>query len=359
MNVSKSLALLFALLMLPLAVSAQDTTAALPTAAPPAIPPTYNLVGVRYEPQHWNNCGPATLTNALSYYDYGDNQDRAANWLKPNTEDKNVSPWQMAEFVNTQVPELNVYAKVRYGGTIDRIKLLIANNFPVITEQGYDLEAEGKGWMGHYLLVTGYNDAKSLFYTYDSYMGPNKAYTYTEFEEMWQHFNYVYLTLYPTSREAEVNALLGSDADERQNVINSLELARSQAVADNTDAFAWFNMGSNFVMLEMYNEAAIAYDQARSIGLPWRMMWYQFGPFEAYYHTGRYDDMIALSQTNLADGGGQYVEETYYYGGLAREAKGEADRALVNFNNAVEFNPNFSPAKDAIRVLTQQQDGGS
>src|SRR5687767_6061143 len=114
MTISKFLALL-SLLLLPMAVSAQDTTAALATA--PAIPPTYNLVDVRYEPQKWNNCGPATLTNALSYYDYADNQDRAANWLKPNTEDKNVSPWQMAEFVNSQVPELNVYAKVRYGGT--------------------------------------------------------------------------------------------------------------------------------------------------------------------------------------------------------------------------------------------------
>ena len=357
MTLSKSLALMLVLMLMPAAVLAQDTTASLTTPVLPPTPSSYHLMDVRYEPQKWNNCGPATLTNALSYFNYADNQDRAANWLKPNTEDKNVSPWQMAAFVNSQVPELNVYAKVRYGGTPDMIKRLISNDFPVITEQGYDLEAEGKGWMGHYLLVTGYNDAKSLFHTHDSYLGPNKAYTYTEFSEMWQHFNYVYITLYPASREAELNALLGDDADERQNIVRTLELARSEAVADNTDAFAWFNMGSNFVMLEMYNEAAIAYDQARNIGLPYRMMWYQFGAFEAYYHIGRYDDMLVLARSNLADGGGQYIEETYYYGGLARSAKGEPDAALVNFNNALEFNPNFSPAQDALRVLTQQQTG--
>ena len=32
--------------------------------------------------------------------------------------------------------------------------------------------------------------------------------------------------------------------------------------------------------------------------------------------------MIDLAQANLNDGGGQYVEETFYYGGLAREGWG-------------------------------------
>ena len=67
-------------------------------------PSSHQMSGFRYEPQGWNNCGPATLTMGLSYFGYQNNQTVAAAWLKPDYEDKNVSPWQMEEFVNTQVP---------------------------------------------------------------------------------------------------------------------------------------------------------------------------------------------------------------------------------------------------------------
>lgn len=345
------------LLLLPMQALAQNSPLMTPT--PPApLPPYYKLENVRFEPQQWNNCGPATLTNALSYFGYQDNQTRAAKWLKPNYEDKNVSPEQLAEFVNTQVSELPVYAKVRYGGTRDRLKTLIANNFPVIIEKGYDPEPHDLGWMGHYLLVIGYDESRTLYITHDSYISANYEYDYAYIEKFWQHFNYTYLILYTQDREAELNALLGEDADERENIIHALEIARAEAIADQSNPFAWFNMGTNFLALEMYNEAAIAYDQARNLGLPWRMLWYQFGPFEAYYHVGRYNDMIALAQQNLNDGGGQFVEETFYYGGLARQGLGEYERALSNFNAALDFNPNFTPAqeaRDALVALMQQQ----
>ena len=90
-----------ALLVTPLLVSAQEESVLLPSVF------RMNALGTEY--QGWNNCGPATLTNALVHFGYEDDQNRAANWLKPDGEDKNVSPWQMVEFVNTQIPEIPVY----------------------------------------------------------------------------------------------------------------------------------------------------------------------------------------------------------------------------------------------------------
>ncbi|GAB1420919.1 hypothetical protein MASR2M15_10470 [Anaerolineales bacterium] len=315
------------------------------TLAPP--PASFRLQGLHYESQNWNNCGPATLTNALSFFGYADNQKRAAEWLKPNYEDKNVSPWQMAEFVNRHVPEMAVYAKVRYGGDLLLLKQLISNNFPVIIEAGYDPEPDRLGWMGHYLLIDGYDDQNNQFHTLDSYIGPNTTYTYDYIDRFWQHFDRVYMVLYESSREEELNRILGDDADEWQNSLNALDQSRSEAMENPENSFAWFNMGSNFLRLGMYPKPAIAYDQARNYGLPWRMLWYQFGPYEAYYHVGRYDDIIALVTPILNDGGGHFVEESYYYGGLAREGKGEYDRALANYTSAIEFNPNFTPALEA------------
>ena len=44
-------------------------------------------------------------------------------------------------------------------------------------------------------------------------------------------------------------------------------------------------------------------------GLPPRMLWYQFTPYEAYYNIGNYTNVLALVQTMLTST--PYVEETY------------------------------------------------
>lgn len=321
-----------------------------------ALPASWQLSGIQHIYQGWNNCGPATLTEGLTYFGLSDDQYPAAQWLKPNAEDKNVSPWQMLEYVNQQIGG-TVRALERQGGTVERLKTLIASNFVVIIEEGYDPPGENLGWMGHYLLLSGYDDATQQFTAQDTYKGPNLQYSYDHIAEYWEHFNRLYLVLYDGSREAELLGLLGSDADERQNSYNALVMATEDARANQSDAFAWFNIGTNYTALGDYPRAAAAFDQARNIGLPWRMMWYQFGAFEAYYHVGRYDDMIALAQANLNDGGGQYVEETFYYGGLAREGLGENERALNNYNGALQFNPNFTPARVARDALLAKMGG--
>jgi tetratricopeptide (TPR) repeat protein len=165
--------------------------------------------------------------------------------------------------------------------------------------------------------------------------------------------------LYKFEREQELMTLLGTNGDSTQNALNALEVNRQRALANPNDAFAWFNMGSNYVLLgdydvKAYQYAATAFDQARKIGLPWRMNWYQFGMYIAYDGVGRYQDVLDLAKVQLDEPGtSQYIEETYYYAGLAREGLGDNERALVNFNTALELNPNFSPAKDARDALAQ------
>ena len=315
-----------------------------------SLPQTYQMSPFRHEYQGWNNCGPATLTMTLSHYGWQDNQLTAANWLKPDTEDKNVSPWQMIAFVNEMTPER---ALMRYGGSLDLLRTLIANDFPVIIEAGY--EPEGYDWMGHYLLVMGYDLPGQTFLTQDSFLGPDHPYAAAEIDAHWQHFNRVFIVVYDPAREAELLALLGEDADAQANAARALATARQEAVANSSNPFAWFNMGTSYVALGMFEEAAVAYDQARNTGdgLPWRMLWYQFGPFEAYLQTGRYDDVIALAQYNLqtTPEGEHPIEETYYYAGLARAAMGDNERAIQNLRQAVYINPNFQPAADALAGL--------
>ncbi len=60
--------------------------------------------------------------------------------------------------------------------------------------------------------------------------------------------------------------------------------------------------------LQQYVDAATAYDQAFSIydsigkddkQRPFRMMWYQTGPYFAYFYSGRYQDVINLANVTL------------------------------------------------------------
>jgi tetratricopeptide (TPR) repeat protein len=128
----------------------------------------------------------------------------------------------------------------------------------------------------------------------------------------------------------------------------STECVAYERCADGT-AFAWFNVGSSLTSLGRHEEAAAAYDQARLLGLPWRMLWYQFGPYESYYAVGRYDDVITLATATLRTTNN--LEESYFWRGLAYLAQGDVDRARSELETALRYNPNFGAAKEALESM--------
>ena len=70
--------------------------------------------------------------------------------------------------------------------------------------------------------------------------------------------------------------------------------------------FAWFNAGTSLVYLQDYAGAApcmtkhsIFTPASPKISRPWRMLWYQTGPYFAYYYAGRFQDVISLADQTL------------------------------------------------------------
>jgi len=327
----------------------------MPTATLPPLPTAYKLQtgSLIYQAQTWNNCGPATLSMGLSYFGYRNNQSVAARFLKPNAEDKNVSPVEMAAYVNEQAAQnLNIRAAYRVGGDLELLKRLIANEFPVIVEKGYDVN--DLGWMGHYLLVMGYDDAQQVIYAYDSYLGHGNSQglkeTYADLQYFWRHFNYTFLVLYPPEREQQVMALLGHRADEQSAAQGALELARQQAADNPADNWAWFNLGRSYTMLGDHTRAVQAFDQAFVSGMPWRTLWYLHEPYQSYYAVGRYDDVLAHTQATQSTT--VYVEETFYYRGAVLAAQGDVQGAVSQFTQALTYNSNYQAAlqaRDAVQ----------
>lgn len=319
-----------------------------PTSIP--IPLTAYLNGFRYIRQTWNNCGPATITMGLSYFGWEEGQEFAASVLKPDDEDKNVTSSEMISFVNERS---GVRAISRMGGTLDLIKTFIANGFPVIIGIGF--MPEGYDWLGHYRLLVGYDDYQGVFFAYDSYLGTGDnengiAIPYDETDSDWRQFNRKFIVLYLQEQEQWLRTLLGDWDDPARAAEFALQTARDEARTNPQDGFAWFNMGTSLVALDRYDEAAVAYDQSRRFSLPWRMMWYQFGPYEAYFNVGRYDDLMALIAANL-NNGGQYVEETFYWQGQVYAVRGQVAEAETAFEQALRINPYFAAAQEALSIL--------
>ena len=228
----------------------------------------------------------------------------------------------------------------------------------MLIEKGLDEDA----WLGHYQTVSGYNDNTSSFMVYDSYQGPPEAYAvpYGTVAQFWRHFDFVYIVVFPPERSAEVYSILGTDGDPQVNFRSAAQLASAETgtLSGREQFFAWFNIGSNLVYLQDYATAAQAYDTAFSLYAtipeterPWRLLWYQDGPYAAYYHTGRYQDVIDLAHSTLINVDKPVLEETYYWRGMAKEALGDREGAIEDLQRAYAINPNSTPAGDELRRL--------
>ena len=353
------------------AAPTEDGPTATPGATSTPLPSSVNLPGVVYVDQRdrWNYCAPSNLTMALNFWGWKGNRDDVAKVVKPGVNDpslnfvdrgktdKNVMPYELVDFVNNDTQFKALY---RYGGDVPLFRTLLANGFPVIAEKGiYETDTTGRtSWMGHYQFVTGYDDGTQTFLVQDTYLkGPNYRISYSDFVEGWRSFDRVWLIVYPVERENDLMELLGDYTDAAWAAQHALDLTNQDlsSAAGTRLFFAWFAKGTSLVALQRYVDAANAYDQAFSTYAtldsdystrPWRMMWYQTGPYWAYYYSGRYQDVINLANITLDPSllGVNTLEESLYWRGLAEYALGQTSQAVGDVQRAVYYNKNFQAA---------------
>jgi hypothetical protein len=326
-----------------------------PTATVEPLPAAAVIEGLENIPQKFNNCGPTNLSISLSFYGHAVDQLDIAAILKPSYDDRNVSPEELVRYVNERTP---LRATLHYGGNLALLKRFIAFGFPVVIEKGLTPN-EWEGWMGHYLTLSGYNDFAEEFYSMDTFLGPwdgsARVDTYDNIARQWGHFNYNFFVVFPPEEESVVHSILDGTWLDPVVMWQSAALkAQSEIENDATNAFSWFNLGTSLTrlgqltdQLEFYQNAAAAFDKAREIGLPARMLWYQFDPYVAYLEVDRIDDVLTLTNATMA-GGGRDVEETHLYRGHALRALGDAAGANAAYRQALQLNPNFLLAQQAL-----------
>ncbi len=344
---------------LPVTPTPTATTGPTPT----AIPSSVRLKGVVHEYEKENNCGPATLAMTLTYWKWKGTQDTTAPFLKPNPKDKNVMPYELLAYVQEKT---DFKSMLRVGGDNELLKRFVAAGIPVIVEKGFEAQdlSGVVSWMGHYEAIIGYDDVRGRFIAEDSYSQKSDeeplTVAYKDMETNWRAFNYTYLVIYPPEREEQVMQILGTQADETANYQYAAQKASDEisALTGRDLYFAWFNRGSSLVGLQDYAGAASAYDEAFGVypsipekKRPWRMLWYQTGPYFAYFYSGRITDVINLSNTTIQAASNPYLEESFVWRARAESATGQSDQAIADLRQALEYHPGFQPALDELANL--------
>ena len=342
-----------------------------PTPTPLPLPASISLPGVVYIDQSggYNLCAPSNLAMALKFWGWKGSRDDIIRVVKPGENnpsendvergkaDKNVMPYELVDFVNNDTDYKALYL---YGGDVQLVKTLVANGFPIVAEKGiYEIDTTNRtSWMGHYQFVTGYDDGTQTFLFQDTYKkGPNYHLLYSDFLDEWRAFDRVFYIVYPADRETDLMNLLGPYSDPQWAAQHALDMAEQDiqsSVSGIPLFFAWFAKGTSLVALQRYVDAANAYDQAFSIYAtlasdystrPWRVMWYQTGPYWAYFYSGRYQDVINLANYTLdKTSGTPTLEESLYWRGLAEYVAGDTTDAVNDVRKSIYYNKNFKAA---------------
>lgn len=211
--------------------------------------------------QTWNNCGPASVTMALSTLGIDVSQEEARLALRgpdirvgmPAT---NVGPWVSSRF--------GLRAIARIGGTAEQVRRFVANGYPVLVTQWLE---DPPSRIAHYRVVRGFDAAANVFIVNDPMRGANVPLTYDWFNDNWQPFLYRYLVLYRPSDEARVRAIVGEDWDDVRMRERMYERAGQEAEYLGTAA-AWLSFGEAAYQFGYFAQAVRAFERGQVLGSP-------------------------------------------------------------------------------------------
>ncbi len=288
--------------------------------------------------QTFNNCGPATLSMALSYFGIHKTQDELGKEIRPfqvangDNDDKSVTFDELAE----KAREYNLIAYHRPNGNIDLVKKFISQGIPVLTRTWLKKDED----IGHYRVVKGYDDLTEELIQDDSYQNKNLRYSYADFNEIWSKFGNEYLVILPSDKKAIAEAILKQDIDEKTAWKKEIEQVKTQLNSTPDDKYLRFNLSVANYKVGNYQESVDEFERVQD-QLPFRTLWYQIEPIQAYFELGNYDKVLSISE-KILNNQNRAFSELYLLRGQSYLKLNKPDLAKIEFEKAVFYNQNFA-----------------
>jgi tetratricopeptide (TPR) repeat protein len=142
---------------------------------------------------------------------------------------------------------------------------------------------------------------------------------------------------------------------------HTAQVAQDTIATAPQNPYGWFNLGVSLTRLAqvnddaaLYENAVVAFEEARAIGIPPRLLFYEQMLLEAYRAAGRFDDLLWLTTIlTTSVPAGRYVEEINWYHGEALLASGDTDGARVAFERALRIHAGYAPAQASLAAMTE------
>ncbi len=306
-------------------------------------PSAYQLPSAKWIPQSFNNCGPAATAMTLQYFGYNVSQEETKAKLRTSSDDKNVFIGEISAYLKN---DYGIQNKVLFNGDLKTLKTLVSNGVYVVVEDFLHPNED----IGHVLIIRGFDDTEGVLIADDSYFGVGIKYPYEMWDEgQWKPYNREFMSVYRADKEAIVKAIVGENWDEPTMYQNSVLRNLRETEANPNDMYAWFNLGTSYFGLGEYSQARTAFEKSKALGWPHRMLWYQIQPVQTYNKLGEYK--LALETADLALWYNDSFGEIHYEKAVAYKGLGEIEKARIEAQAALGYNPDFTLAKDLLHGL--------
>lgn len=319
-----------------------------PSPSPTPVPEKKVLDNEYQVVQTFNNCGPASLSLVLRYFNIDKSQEELGQQLRPyqnpegDNDDKSVTLDELA----SKAEEFGLVSYHRPNGDISMLREFIAAGIPVITRTWMHADED----IGHYRVINGYDQEAKTMYLDDTFEGKALTFSYDEFNTVWSKFNYEYLVIVPKDKKALAETILGKNLDETYSWEQARDTSLHELKNDPENAYSRFNLSVAYYHLGDYKKSVVEYEKAAP-GLPFRTLWYQIEPVDAYFKLGDYDRVFEISDSILNNQNRAY-SELYLLRGQIYEKQGNKEAARTEYENAVFYNSTLKPAQDALKTLS-------
>lgn len=331
----------------PTAVPATPTTA--PPTTPEKIAPATFLEPMSHWFQGWNQCAEESIAMSLSYFGSKLGPNDVTAYLRPNNGpkgSKNVESNRIVDYLRGQ----GVQAEAYHGGTVDRVKRLVAVGVPVIVGQ-WQNRADHAG-IGHWRVVRGYDDAKGVFLINDSMIGAAVPISYAEFDDLWPVYDYVYIPVWNNKLAPGVQRVMGDETNLKVNIARNIAYVQNRIEQQPTNAELYFALGGAYFRSGDNQKAVDYYHKAKSMGLiqkyQWTL-WYQSWPVTAMVNLGMYDEALQVSQENIRTAGVFAI--MHYERGIIFEKQGNFATARREYQMALADDKNYKDPQTALTRL--------
>ncbi len=297
--------------------------------------------------QTFNNCGPAALSMALRFYGISVSQAELGQALRPyqipngDNDDKSVTLEELAGYSK----QYNLIPYHRPMGNPEIVRQFIANDMPVIART----LTKPREDIGHYRIIKGYDETSGTFLQDDSLQNKNLIYTHADFNEIWKKFNYEYLVLVPEGKQELAKQILGENANAKTAWQNAVDNSLQELANNPNDIYARFNLSVAYFNNLNYQSAVEEFEKVENL-LPFRTLWYQIEPIQAYYELGNYDRVFEITDKVL-NNYNRAFSELYILRGKIYQSRGETALDRQEFQKAVQYNVNLKEARDSLEGL--------